>query len=267
VAIDKIDYSQVDPALIERVMGWEANKPENKQLAALGDLQGVLEHLVITLEQGQTATEGDVKQLGALLTDIRTSLASLDRKEAPDSPDYASPVVRAVKSLETALTAALNAVEVKPTINVEVPKIDAPQVNVAPPSVDLKGVEAVLRDELPQAFQAAIAAIPEAPETDLGPLVAQLQAMSEQLASIETATRLKPQAPTTLKVTNPDGSLAGQPFIDWQWDSVALTQTTLTDVYTFYLGDTVVPANRRKTVTITYTDSGKLTIATVGKVQ
>lgn len=262
MGLDKIDYSQIDPELIKKAEKWEANKPDAKQLVALNDLQAVLEHLVITMTEGQDAGEETTKQLGALLTDIRTSLASLDAKETPESPDYASPVVEAVGKLETALTKALAAVEVKPEFTPTI-HVDAPQVNVNPPSVDLKGVERVMAG-LPAAFQAAIASIPETPETDLSPLADLLKEMSAKLDSIDTASRMKPLPATNMKVTNPDGSAIGSAGINLPaYDYVAPTFNSTSDVYVFRLGG--IGGNTVATVTLSYTDSTKSVLSSVAR--
>jgi hypothetical protein len=260
-----IDYSKVDPAIIEKVKKWDANKPDAQQVSALHDLQAVLEHLVITMTEGHDSSEETTKSLGAILVDIRESIKALNDKETPTAPDYTASVVTAVNQLERKLSSAIAAVDVRPEFTPNI-NVDAPKVTVTTPKIDLSGVEKILKNDLPQALATAIEAIPEAPDAvDISPLTDILTQMSEKLSSIDTASRMKPQAPSQLKVTNPDGSLAGAPFIDFQWDFFTLTQTTLTDVYVFYLGDASILGKRMKTVTITYTDSGKLTIYTVGK--
>ena len=228
MGLDEVSYSKLPADLQAKLAGWEKNNPANKQVEALVDLSDHLEHLIISLEEGKDASADHVKELGAVLLDIRQSMAALEKKETPESPDYAGPVVGAVKQLETALTAALRAVEVKPEFKPTI-NVDAPQVNVAPPDVDLKGVERVLQT-LPKAFQDAISAIPESPETDLRPVVAQLQAMSEQLSSIDTASRMKPLPPSNMKVTNPDGSFIGAGVV------LAKRVDTTTTANTIYVG-------------------------------
>lgn len=182
-----------------------------RQLTALKDIADMVQDISTQLDDKKPLAD-----MGVLLTDIRESLASLNAKEAPGSPDYAKPVVEAVTRLKDELTAAIKAIDVKPEI-----KLGAPHVNVSPPSVDLKGVEAVMK-EMPKAFEAAIKLIPqpEMPKTDFQPLLDAWQGISEQLASIDMATRMKPQAPTQLKVVNPDGSDVRSPSIFREYDDI-----------------------------------------------
>ncbi len=170
------------------------------QLRTLQDIADMTQELLNVMD-AQRKEGGDGQQnMGALLMDMRDSLVSLKDKELPEVPDYAQPVVEAVSKLEKALTASIKAIDVKPVI-------DAPQVNVSPPHVDLKGVEKAI-SEMPKAFEDAIKQIdiPEVPETDFQPLLDSWDKISDQLESIDIATRMKPQFPTTLKVMNPDGT-------------------------------------------------------------
>lgn len=178
----------------------EANRPENKQLRVMSDIAAMCEELI---RLGDTKTENSDKfarELGAVLVDMRQSLEGISKKETPESPDYAKPVVERLKQLETALTGALK--KIKPTVN-----LPAPNVTVEPAEVDLSGVEKVLK-EMPKAFKEAIKLVPktEIPEQDNSDVVDQLKQMSEKLDEINVGTRMKPQFPSTLKVTNPDGS-------------------------------------------------------------
>jgi hypothetical protein len=227
MGLDKVEYSALPADLQAKLAQWEKNSPANKQVGALEDLSATLEQLIITLEKGQDSGEGSLKELGAVLLDIRASMATLSKKEAPDAPDYAGPVVGAVSQLEGALTAALKALDVKPEFKPNI-HVDAPQVNVSPSDVDLSGVERVLRTELPKAFATAISALPETPDTDLSPLLEALARISEQLGQIDTATRMKPQAPNTLKVTNPDGTYVKTGLFTLPYDELYITYTDST---------------------------------------
>lgn len=169
-----------------------------KQVKRLKDIQDIMTEIAGVLSDSEEETKSSVKQFGALLTDIRETLKSLDKKEAPEAPempDYAKPVVSELKQLEKALTASIKGIQVSPQVNVEAP-------DVIVPKVDLSGVEKVLKT-LPDAFDKAIKSIPKPEQNDYSEQFAE---MLDQLRSIDTASRLKPQFPNTLKVTNPDGS-------------------------------------------------------------
>lgn len=181
----------------------EAYQQREQQLIKLEDIAVMVQNLI-------TDTDGKkelaaVDKLGVLLVDIRESLSSLNAKEAPETPDFAKPVVDAVMRLEQALSASLKAIDVKPQVTVA-----APNVQVDAPIVDLSKVEKVLAT-LPKAFEDAIKLIPktEIPKDDYTPLLNAWNGIAKQLDSIDTATRLKPQFPTQLKVVNPDGTNVG----------------------------------------------------------
>ncbi len=180
----------------------EAYQQTETQLQTLQDIADMTQEVVNILDDQKKDTK--VENLGVLLTDIRESLSVLKDKEAPETPDYAKPVVEAVNRLEKELTKSISKIDTKPEI-----KVDAPAVNVAPPNVDLKGVEKALGN-LPKAFEQAIKLIPKAeiPEQDFTPLLSAWEGISEQLQSIENATRAKSE-PGSIKVTNVDGSAVG----------------------------------------------------------
>jgi hypothetical protein len=192
----KLNVATLTPDQRDKLDAYHASQ---KQIATLTDIADMVQEITTQLDDRE---EG--KQLGALLVDIRESVNALSAKEAPESPDYAKPVVEAVSKLEKALSAAIKAIDVKPVLN-------APQVNVPPPRIDLKGIEQALKSDIPKAFNAAIKAIPkvELPENDDKPILDKLGLMLEWLESIDTASRMKPQAPNVLKVTNADGSAIG----------------------------------------------------------
>lgn len=180
--------------LIERV---ERNKPENKSLQVLQDIAVMCEELIRLADDRGEKSDKLSKELGAVLVDMRESLKNLDKKEAPDTPDYAKPVVERLKQLETALTGALKKIDVRPVVN-------SPQVNVDAPSVhvDLNGVEKVLK-EMPKAFKEAIRLIPktEIPEDDYSPIISKLSEIGTKLDDIDTGVRMKPQ-PGSIKINN-----------------------------------------------------------------
>lgn len=166
-------------------------------LRALEDIASMFQE-ALNLFDKQEAKEGDSsKKYGALLVDIRDTLTSLNSKEAPELPDSAAPVVAALSKLESSFTKAINAINVSPVVNV-----DAPQVNVSPTPIDLKGIEKILKTDIPDAFRAAIEAIPPPEKDDYSPLLDAWAGISQQLLSLENATRMKP-LPGSIKVTNP----------------------------------------------------------------
>lgn len=170
------------------------------QLQVLQDIAMMNQELINVLDDQKKEESEQNTNMGALLMDMRDSLTALREKDAPESPDYAKPVVEAVGKLQKALDASIKSIDVKPVI-------DAPQVNVSPPSVDLRGVEKAVSN-LSKSFQDAVKLIPkvEIPETDNSELLKAWGKISKQLESIDTATRMKPQAPNTIKVTNTDGT-------------------------------------------------------------
>lgn len=182
----------------EQRQALETYQQREDQLQALEDIAKMTQEVVNILDDKKK--DKGIDNLGTLLVDIREQLSALKDKEAPETPDYAKPIVEAVSRLEKALSASIKAIDVKPQV-----KVDAPAVNVSP-NVDLKGVEKAL-GSMPSAFEKAIKLIPktEVPETDFTPLLEAWQGISEQLASIDTATRMKP-VPGKMNVTNPDGS-------------------------------------------------------------
>jgi len=203
-----IDYSKLSPELQEKIKKWEAKKPENQQLQVLSDIAMMVQELINVADDTKKESKDSLKALGAVLTDAREQLITLNKKEAPESPDYAKPVVEAVNKLRAALQESIDKIDVKPQVNVKVPKIDAPVVNVDSPSVsvDLKGVEKIIKNDIPKAFKEAIAQIPE---TVIPEAPDRWDEVLEWLKSIDTASRLKPVMPNQMVVVNPDGTEIG----------------------------------------------------------
>lgn len=202
----------------EQRQALETYQQREDQLQALEDIAKMTQEVVNILDDQKK--DKSVDNLGVLLTDIRESLSALKDKEAPETPDYAKPVVEAVSKLEKALSASIKAINFKPEI-----KVDAPAVNVSPPGVDLKGVERAVSG-LSKSFQDAIKQIPktEIPEQDYSPLLEAWQGISAQLESIDTATRMKP-VPGSMKVTNADGSPILPRATDTSQDSPIINTT------------------------------------------
>lgn len=252
---------KLDPTLLteEQRTKLETWQTSHSQLQSLEDIASMTQELVNLFDKQQKSGDKNIGDVGALLVDMRESLDVLKNKEAPPLPDFARPVVNALTNLEKSFGLAFKSLDLKPNITV-----DAPAVNVSPPSVDLKGVEKILKSDLPKAFQEAIGLIPtvDIPETDFQPLLDAWSGISEQLLSIENATRMKP-LPGKMNVTNPDGSLVAIPFIPYKYDYIAVTPGSTTDTYKFYSGGLV--GTLVSTVVLTYTDSTKSTLANVAR--
>lgn len=228
---------------------WNQNK---QMITHLSDVADMTQEMVSLLEKESKNGEKSTKEMGALLADMRNSLSELKDKEAPESPDTAKPVVDALNKLEKALTGSIKAIDVKPNV-----KVDAPQVNVDTPtiSVDLKGVEKILKSDIPKAFQDSISKIPKPDKFDSKPLLDAWKGISSQLESIETATRLKPQ-PGSTTISN----LPFTPGVDANYLDVQQTSSTV-ETYLFKLGGSTGAVAR--TIVVTYTDSTKENIDTV----
>lgn len=184
----KLDETKLTPEQRDQL---EAYRQTEKQLQSLQDIADMT-HEVINLLSDANKNTDKIEALGALLRDTREQLVTLNKKEAPEAPDYAKPIVAAISKLENSLPKA----------------IKAPQVNVAAPSVhvdapDLTEFTRILRTEIPSAFQKAIKSIPkvEVYKPDFAPLLSAWEGISEQLVSIENATRMKP-LPGSIRVSN-----------------------------------------------------------------
>lgn len=246
-----IEYSKLDPQTRKLLEDVESRKPEVQSLAELKKVSQSLEGLSAYLQRQNQTTEKTSGDIADVLLDVRDALDEFTSQEAPEQPDYAKPVVGAVEDLKTALTAAIKGIEVSP-------KVAAPNVKVDAPKLDLSGVEKAMR-EIPKALEAAIKKMPqtEIPETDLSPLVSKFDDMLAKLSEIDTGVRMKPQSPSTLKVTNPDGSPIGSsltPGTDFDYIDCQQTSATV-ETYVYKQGG--VSGTTVQTITVTYTDSTK----------
>lgn len=249
--MDKPEYSKIDPktrALLEQVQG---NRPEVQSLAELKKVTKGLEGLLAYLQKQNKNTERSNMDMADVLFDVKEALDAFSSQEAPEQPDFAQPVVGAVDDLKTALTAAIKGIEVSP-------KVAAPNVKVDAPKIDLSGVEKAMK-EIPKALEAAIKKIPktEIPKTDFKPLTAKFDEMLAKLDEIDTGVRLKPQSPTTIKVTNPDGSTIGStltPGTDFDYIDIQQTSSTV-ETYVYKQGG--VSGTTVQTITVTYTAADK----------
>ena len=216
----KPDPMKLTPEQLDRLEAYNQTK---KQIQTLEDIADISQEILGVFDDYQKLNKENTKNIGSLLADAREQLVALNNKE---SEDYSTPIVKALEKLEKAFS----------KLEVKVPDItvDAPQVNVNPPSVDLSGIEIIVKKELPKAFENAISKIPSVhiPETDNSELLAAWEGISEQLVSLENATRMKP-IPGTIKVTNPDGTSIGSLSGSTYYESY--TDTT-TDTNLVYLG-------------------------------
>lgn len=211
----KVDYSKLPPELVKKLTEAEKRSPQYQQLQAIQDIADMVQTLLTDLSDDKKQDKAAQDKFGALLTDMRTSLAELNNKETPEAPDFSTPVITALNRLEVALTQELKKIDVSPRVQVGAP-------NVTVPKIDLSGIQKLLKTEIPKAFKEAISLIPEPEPIDNKPLLDQLSLMSEQLASIDVGTRLIPE-PGNMKVTNLDGSVVGINFIPAQYDDIQLS--------------------------------------------
>ena len=201
------DLSGIPPELLAKLKEWESKKPENQQLQVLADIAVIAQELVNVADDTQKATEDVSKQLsslGAVLDDSRQHLMDIKKKEAPESPDYAKPVVAVLDRV----LAEIKKQELKPVFKPDI-KVSTPEVRV--PDIDLTGIEKLLKTEVPKAFKEAIKLIPktEIPEQD----DSELQDLVKQLIGVTEEVRDKrvplPAFPKQMVVTNEDGSPIG----------------------------------------------------------
>jgi len=192
----KLDKSKMTPDQLDRLERWQQAKD---QLHILDDIANIAQEAVRLLDEDKAKGETSNKEMGACLLDMREALNVLKDKEV--EPVDNQPVIDAVSKLEKKLTAALKGIEVKPQVNVS-----SPDVNV--PVVDLSGIEKVIKT-IPAEFKKAIKLIPQPEPEDNSAMLAVWEGISEQLVSLENATRIKPQ-PGKIAVSN----LADIPVVD-----------------------------------------------------
>lgn len=203
----KPDLSKISPELKAKMLEWEKNNPQNRQLQVMSDVADMLQELLFVSDESKKDSKDAVERLGALLTDAREQLVKLNEKELPESPDFSKPIVEVLEKLEQTMASK----EYKPTIKVDAPKVDVPTpvANVSVSAPDLKGIEELLKTEVPKAFEKAISQIPAPEKADNSDILSKFDGMLEVLESIDDQVRKTPTPPTTVKVTNPDGTLVG----------------------------------------------------------
>lgn len=256
-------YDKLTPELRKKLEEVSKRKPANRQVQILEDMANMNQELINLLDDGNKDSKSFRGDLAPVLLDMRASLETLRGKEAPKPKDHAKPVVDRLDKLEKAIVKAL------PKDKPQEVKVNAPKVDISPPDVDLKGVEKLLKTHIPKAFEKAISKIPEVqvPAVDFSEVIEVLHEMSIKLSEIDTATRMKPIAPSRVQVTNPDGSNivdAGK-LVTEKYDYVDVQQTSAT-VETYVYKEGGAGGTTVATVTMTYTDATKDEIDTMVKV-
>lgn len=179
------DPQKLTPEQRDKLENYKMVKEQNQSLADIADM---MQELLDVADTGNKNT-GQLKALGAILTDAREQLVEMNKKEAPEAPDYGKPIVEAISRLEEVIKAQ----ETKPQVNVASPKVqvDAP---------DLSEFNKILEKEMPKAFADAIKlipktdiVIPEAPD--------RWDEVIEWLQSIDTTSRMKP-VPGSMTISN-----------------------------------------------------------------
>lgn len=227
--MQKPDYSKISPELRAKLEELDKQRPENQSLQKLQDIALMLQDILMTDDEKRKSSNKTIEEFGALLTDARESLQTIANKEDREFPDFAKPIT----DLLDKLVEAVNSKEYSPKIEVKSPNItvDAPQVNVNAPDVDLKGIEKILKTEVPKAFEEAISKIPE---TVIPEYPDRWDEVMEWLESIDTASRMKPVFPTELKVVNPDGSSIGS--VSGSTTYITILRAKTGDPETTYVG-------------------------------
>lgn len=224
-----------DPKFIAKLNELDSKyNPQTQQLQALHDIADMVQELLNVADSTKSNTD-QLQALGAVLDDSRQQLVALNKKETPESPDYAKPVVDAVQKLSREVTTQLSRIDTKPVVNVSPTPVNvaAPNVQVDAPKVDLSEIEKILKIEVPAAFQKAISAIPEPKEQDQQPILDQLTQMNEWLQSIDRASRMKPI------VTSPSSGGGGSGAVTVADGADVAEGTTSDTAYTTGSGTTI----------------------------
>lgn len=182
----KLDPLKLTPEQRDKLEQWEMAKD---QLQTLQDIAMMCQELINVADDTKKESS-KLEALGAILTDSREQLIALNKKETPEAPDYAKPVVEAVAKLEK----AVRAINIKPEV-----KVDSPQVNVEPArvDVDLRGVEKIIKVDIPKAFSDAIQSLPQPEEKEETDYTDKFDSMIKWLKDIDTASRMKSQFPVS----------------------------------------------------------------------
>lgn len=210
----KLDELKLTPEQRDKLDQW---KQSQTQLQVLEDLAAMMQEAVRILSDTKKGEEKQSQDMGALFVDMRESLNTLKNRKDPEAPDYSKPIVDAIEKLTKGLKFPA------PQVKVDVPKLDAPQVNVSAPSVDLKGIEGILKKDIPSAFREAIQAMPQ---VEIPSYPDRWDDVLESLQSIDTASRMKTPFPERMKVTNSDGTDVGEKNYASRIDDTTTANTT-----------------------------------------
>lgn len=244
--MQKPDYSKISTELRAKLEELDKQRPENQSLQKLQDIALMLQDILMTDDEKRKSSNKTIEEFGALLTDARESLQTIANKEDREFPDFAKPIT----DLLDKLVEAVNSKEYSPKIDVKVPDINVPtpQVTVDVDAPDLKGIEKLLKTEMPRAFEEAISKIPL---TEIPEYPDRWDEVMEWLESIDTASRMKPVFPTDVSTVFKNGLL---PF---KWDDLTFSNADGNGNYQTGVvkSATVTVA----TLELTYDGSNKLT--------
>jgi hypothetical protein len=191
-----IDYSKLTPEQRDKLDTYRVNE---KKLQKLEDGNTLLQEIIYMFEEFKDSEDKTKESLGALFVDMRESLQKLTNKDIK-IPDSASKVVDALTKLGERMDASIKKLDLAPTVTV-----NAPDVTVTTPELDFSE----LKNVVAEGHKNFVQAIKSLPQVELPEFPDRWDEVLATLQSIDTASRLKPEFPTTLKVTNPDGSTIG----------------------------------------------------------
>lgn len=198
---ENVDYSKL-PENVVRILEEVENRSKARETEQV--LGGVMKEIEELKTQMTPTMRLELDNLEVALQPLLETMQYIADKEQPEMPDYSQPVVDTVNELGKTLGAAIRGINVSPKVDVQAPNVtvDAPQVDV-----DLSGVERIMA-KLPAQLETAIKKMPvtEVPEQDYTEITDKLSEMLQWLESIDNASRIKPQAPSTVKVTSTSGT-------------------------------------------------------------
>ncbi len=215
----KIDYKKLTPEERDKLELYTMNVQKTRKLE---DIATLLQEVIYIADEMKEKSTEDTKSLGALFVDIRESIKKMVEKEDPTYDD--KKVVETLQKLDHNIMAAINGLDIAPQVHVE-----APEVTVQAPDIDLSELKAATKE----GYKAVAEAIKAMPKVEIPEYPDRWDEVLAQLQSIDTASRLKPEFPTTLKVMNPDGSSIGSLSGSTLYES---RNDTTTDTNLVYLG-------------------------------
>lgn len=195
--MQKVDYSKISPELRKKLEELDKKRPENQQLQVLQDIAMMFQEVIMSSDDKQKDTDKVIKDFGAVLIDARENLqkiANKEDKEFPEFPDIAKPITEVLDKL----IKAVESKEYSPKIDVKVPEIKVPKSTINIDAPDLKGIEKLLKTEVPKAFEEAISKIPQ---TEIPEYPDRWDEVLKWLEDIDTATRMRP-IPGSMSINN-----------------------------------------------------------------